>query len=93
MDLGFLINMILGIVGPLIFKPSNAAKYAKYLIKLRDYLLILLPLESFPAFQLNDPLVASLDKGKGLEAGAIDNQAVVVEAKKSGFNWPFIKGR
>jgi hypothetical protein len=86
-SLEFLIQMLLSMIGAYLIKPASAAKYAKWFIRLRNFLNLLFPVETYPVDW----------KGTNIDAGKPDQYAVPVEAvkqaaKEKGFNIPFIKG-
>lgn len=43
-----LIRMLVSMLGEYLIKPKTAAKYAKYFIRARDYLILLFPLDTYP---------------------------------------------
>lgn len=43
-----LIKMLVAILGEYLINPKSAAKYAKYLVRGRDYLNILFPIDKYP---------------------------------------------
>jgi hypothetical protein len=80
----FLMQMILPIIGNFLTKPASAAKYAKWLIRIRNYLNLLFPPEVYPANW----------EGTNINPAKPERYAVPVEAVKSaasnfGFKIPF----
>lgn len=84
-----LIKMIVALIGEYLFKPEKAAKYAKWFLRARDYLLLLFPLDVYPEQGL---LESSSFSGMTREKVAVPIAAVKEAAKSRGFNIPFIKG-
>jgi hypothetical protein len=89
MGLEVLIRMLVSVIGGYLFKPEGAAKYAKWFIIIRNYLLILFPLDQYPE---GDILGNSAMKGVDPKTLAVPVEAVKQESKDRGFNIPFIKG-
>lgn len=89
MGLDVLIRMLVSVIGGYLFKPEGAAKYAKWFILIRNYLLILFPLDLYPE---GDLLGQSALKGVDPKSLAVSPDAVKKESEKRGFNIPFIKG-
>lgn len=85
----FLLEALLGILRGFLFKSSKAAQFAKYLIRARDYLLLLFPVEMYPTNDTDDAVLKSIGP-ENVQPVPID--AVKTAAKKNGFNIPFIKG-
>jgi hypothetical protein len=88
MSLGFIIEMLFTALRGFLRDSRKAAPYAKWLIRSRDYLLLLFPLEDYPQFATDDVALKGLD----VSGIAVPIETVKKEAKKSGFNIPFIKG-
>lgn len=88
MNLGFLIEMLFSVLRGFLRDSKKAAPYAKWLLRIRDYLNLLFPVEDYPAFATEDVALQGLNE----KAVAVPVEAVKKEAKKSGFNIPFIKG-
>ncbi len=86
------ITSLLGFVAQFLMMPTKAAKYAKYLLKLRDWLNILFPVSVYPtggAFDNNNPLG---ELGLSKDKVSVPISAVKEATKTQGFNIPFIKG-
>lgn len=88
MNTSFLFEMLAMALRSFLFKSAKLAAYAKWAIRIRDYLLIFFPLEMYPQNQTDDAALKDID----VEAVAVPIDAVKKEAKKGGFNIPFIKG-
>jgi hypothetical protein len=84
----FILEMVLGSLRSFLFKSSKAAKFAKYLLRIRDYILLLFPLDLYPQNQTEDPLLNA-----GVEVKPVAKADVKKAAKEFGFNLPFVKGR
>lgn len=76
-----IIQLFVGFLGQYIFKPKGAAKYAKWFITSRDYLLLLFPLESFPVGS-GDAHTATIDKN----TAAVSVADVKAAQQTHGFN-------
>lgn len=87
MSIGFILEMLIGVLRGWIFKSEKAAPYAKWLLRIRDYLLLLFPVEMYPEGGTEDPVLAT-----GVDVKPVAKSAVKSAAKASGFNIPFIKG-
>ena len=85
----FILEALIGMLRGWIFKNAKAAQYAKYLIRVRDYILLLFPVEMYPVQGTKDPVLDAMDTD-AIEPVPV--KAVQEAAKKSGFNIPFIKG-
>ncbi len=82
------IEILVTILAGFIMKPKGAAKYAKYLIKARDYLNMLFPEETYPQLDYSKTSIGKADKSDI----AVPLEEVEKAAKREGFNLPFIKG-
>jgi hypothetical protein len=89
MNMKFLIEMLMMMLRGYIFKTEKLAPVSKYLLRIRDYLILFLPLEEFPPFETDDPVFRSIHPE---DVKAIPVEAIVDSGKKEGFNIPFIKG-
>lgn len=72
-----------------LFNSAKLAPYAKWALRIRDYLNLFFPVEDYPANATGDAALKGLDA----ETVAVPVEAVKKEAKKGGFNIPFIKGK
>jgi hypothetical protein len=88
MNVDMIIKMVVAMLGEYLLKPVKAAKYAKWFIRARDYLLLLFPLYIYPEGDYSDTTIGKRDK----EDLAVPPDAVKKAAKDNGFNIPFIKG-
>lgn len=88
MNLSFVIEMLFNILRGFLRDSRKAAPYAKWLIRIRGYLLILFPKEDYPTFSTNDVALSGVDKKRA----AVPVNLVKTEGKKGGFTIPFIKG-
>ena len=88
-SVGFLFEMLFSVLRGFLRDSRKAAPYAKWAIRIRDYLLILFPLEDYPEFQTNDVALKGLDES----AAVVPVALVKTEAKKNAFNIPFLKGK
>ena len=86
MSVEFLIKMMVAILGEYLLVPAKAAKYAKWLIRARDYLNLLFPTSKYPENWDG----VKLDIGK--VDYAVPESAIIKASKDRGFNIPFIKG-
>lgn len=87
----YIISMLVGFLAQFLLMPSKAAKYAKYLLKARDWLNLLFPVELYPkggAFDNGDILPSGMTN----EKVSVPISAVKEAQKSQGFNIPFIKG-
>ncbi len=87
MSISFLIEMLVTVLRGFLFKSEKAAPYAKWLIRSRDYLNLLFPVEMYPENATKD---AALE---AIEVKPVPVTEVKKAAKTGGFNLPFIKGR
>lgn len=82
----WILEMLLSMLRTFLLKSSKAAQYARYLLKARDYLLLLFPTEQYPEFALDDPYLNQITV----------TPVPVAEVKKAGskfgFNIPFVHG-
>lgn len=83
-----LIKLIVSLIGEYLFVPAKAAKYAKWFLRARDYLLILFPLDRYPT----TGLLGTAFEGADVNKLAVPVDAVKTEMTKRDFNIPFIKG-
>lgn len=86
MNISFLIEMLFNVIRGFLFKSEKAAPYAKWLLRIRDYLNLLFPIEIYPHDSTGDAALKT-----------VDVKPVAIEAVKKagsglGFNIPFIKG-
>lgn len=88
MSTQFILEMLLGVLRGFLFKSSKAAQFAKYLLRARDYLLLLFPEAEYPFNQTDDPFLKT-----GVEVKAVAKSDVKKAAKEHKFNLPFVKGR
>ena len=88
MGIGTLIELLFTLLRGFLRDSKKLAPYAKWAIRIRDYLNLFFPLEDYPAFATEDAALKGIDK----ESVAVPVDAVKKEAKKGGFNIPFIKG-
>ncbi len=87
MSIGFLIEMLFNVIRGFLFKSEKAAPYAKWLLRIRDYLNLLFPADTYPENSTNDATL------KAIDVEPVPVEAVKKAAKTGGFNIPFIKGR
>ncbi len=85
MNISFLIEMLFSVIRSFLFKSEKAAPYAKWLLRIRDYLNLLFPIETYPENATDDPALK-------MEVEPVPVSAVKAAAKATGFNIPFIKG-
>jgi hypothetical protein len=71
-----------------LFKSEKLAPYAKWALRIRDYLNLFFPIEDYPANATGDAALKNIDA----EEVAVPVEAVKKAAKSGGFNIPFIKG-
>lgn len=62
MNTEMLIKMLVSILGEYLIKPETAAKYAKYLLRGRDYLNILFPVETYPEGDYSGTSIGRADR-------------------------------
>jgi hypothetical protein len=86
MNASFILEMLIGFLRGWIFKSEKAAPYAKWLLRIRDYLLKLFPVEMYPEGGTGDAVL------EAAKVSPVPVEAVKKAAKSSGFNIPFIKG-
>jgi hypothetical protein len=60
MNIGFLIEMLLSVVRGFLFNSKKAAPYAKWLLRIRDYLMLLFPIEIYPKNATGDPALEQI---------------------------------
>jgi hypothetical protein len=56
-----LIKLLVSLLGEYLIKPETAAKYAKYLLRGRDYLLLLFPVDKYPEGDYKGTTIARRD--------------------------------
>jgi len=83
-SIDFLLQMVLPIIGNFLTKPGSAAKYAKWFIRIRNYLNLLFPVEVYPA----DWSGTTINPAKA-ERYAVPVEAVKDAAKNLGFKITF----
>jgi hypothetical protein len=88
MTLSFIFEMLAAALRGYLFNSAKLAKYAKWGLRIRDYLNIFFPLDTYPPNSTGDAALKNLDT----DALAVPVEAVKKEAKSGGFNLPFIKG-
>lgn len=88
MGIETLIKLMVSLIGEYLFKPKSAAKYAKWFLRMRDYLLLLFPVDVYPT----DHTVI-LGQGMTNEKVAVPIEAVHEAAKSKGFSLPSILGK
>ena len=88
MGVEMMIKMVVAMLGEYLLKPGSAAKYAKWFLRGRDYLLLLFPLETYPT-DYKGTSVENAPKG----STAVPVEAVKAAMKEKGFNIPFVKGK
>lgn len=67
-----LIRYLVATLGEYLIKPKSAAKYAKYLLRGRDYLLLLFPLDIYPLGDYTDTTIAKNREGFAVPKTAVD---------------------
>lgn len=87
MNISFMIEMLLSILRGFLFNTKKAAPYAKWLLRIRDYLLLMFPIEMYPINSTADAALAS-----SVEVTPVPISEVKKAGKGLGFNIPFIKG-
>lgn len=88
-----IITSLMGFIAQFLMMPTKAAKYAKYLLKVRDWLNLLFPVTVYPtggAFDNNNPLGEF--SGMSKDKVSVPLSAVKEATKTQGFNIPFIRG-
>lgn len=83
----FIIEIVVNLLRTFLFSSSKAAAYAKYFLRIRDYLLLLFPLEMYPEGQTNDPVLAA-----GIDVQPVTEDDIKKATRDYGFNLPFIRG-
>lgn len=91
MNLSFIFEMLFMALRGYLRDSKKLAPYAKWAIRIRDYLLLFFPVEIYPVNATADVAIVTLtvDDVKDL---AVPIEAVKKEAKKLKFNLPFLKG-
>lgn len=87
-SISFLFEMLFNLLRGYLFNSAKLAPVAKWALRIRDYLNLFFPLETYPPNATGDVALKNLDP----ETVAVPVEAVKKEAQKSGFNIPFIKG-
>jgi hypothetical protein len=82
----FIFEMLISTLRSYLFKTEKIAKYAKYALRARDYLLAFFPLETYPVGGTGDALLENAN------VKPVPLPAVKEAAKTGGFNIPFIRG-
>lgn len=85
MGVEVLIKLLVSLIGSYVFKPGSAAKYAKWFLQIRDYLLLLFPVETYPE---NANIIAGMSKDKV----AVPIDAVKAATKSHGFDLSHLFG-
>lgn len=92
---GLLLNQLIGLLSGFMLMPSGAQKYVKYLIRARDYLLILVPLAIYPPGSYDEirardvstlaiPRAIPLDGGATVQSGGRKGGRMETRPKKTG---------
>jgi hypothetical protein len=84
----FILEMLIGVLRGFLLNNKKAAQFAKYLLRARDYILLLFPLEMYPEGKTDDPMLKA-----GVDVKPVELKEVKKASKEFGFNLPFIKGR
>lgn len=85
MGIGFVIEMLLSILRGFLFSSKKAAPYAKWLLRIRDYLLLLFPVATYPQNATADPALSS-----GVAVTPVPVEEVKKAASTNGFSLPNI---
>ena len=80
----FILQMIQPIIGNLLTKPGSAVKYMKWIIRIRNYALLLFPLDVYPV----DWTGTTIDADNA-EKYQVPVEAAKQAAKKQGFQITF----
>lgn len=82
----FIIKFIVTLVGEYLLRPASGAKYLKWFITLRNYLLLLVPIELYPIEENTIP--EALRSESARMQLAIPFEAAEAAAKEHGFKLP-----
>lgn len=85
MGLSYILEMLMMVVRGFLANSKKAAPYAKWLIRIRDYLLILFPQEMYPSWATEDVAL------QNTKPQAVPIDSVKKAAKELGFSLPFLK--
>lgn len=88
MGLGTIIEMLMMLLRGYLLKSEKLAPFTKWLLRIRDYLNLLFPIDTYPEDATGD---VYLERVKD-DIVPVPISAVKTAAKKEGFNIPFIKG-
>lgn len=81
MGIELMIQLFVSLLAGYLFKPASAAKYAKWFLKIRDYLLLLFPVSVYPPD--HTPVIG---QGMTEEKVAVPISAVKEASAKHGFS-------
>jgi hypothetical protein len=87
----FVFQTLVGLLRGWLFQSAKLAEYAKWALRIRDYMLLFFPLEMYPVGGTDDPALKAANDGL-IEVAPVPIKEVEKAAKKKGFNIPFIKG-
>jgi hypothetical protein len=87
MNASFIFEMAVGILRGFLTNSAKAAQYAKWLLRIRDYLLLLFPVDTYPQNETADSILNAIKKVKPVPVEAVKSASA-----QNGFNIPFIKG-
>jgi hypothetical protein len=80
----FLIRTLVSLLGEYLLNPISAAPYKKYLLRGRDYLNLLLPVERFPPDYGAANITGDLDRFALPDPKAADGDAAKTGGKRGG---------
>lgn len=86
MSIEILLQLLLPMIGALLIKPKSAAKFAKWLIRIRNYLNLLFPVTVYPEDWTGTNITPS-------EAYAVPVSAVKDAMKEKGFSVKIADGK
>ena len=86
MGLSFIIEMVMTIIRGFLTNSTKVAPYAKWLLRIRDYLTLLFPIDTYPAMSTEDLTL------QNVKVTPVPVSAVKAAGTKFGFNIPFIHG-
>lgn len=86
MGISFLIEMLFNIIRGFLIDSKKAAPYTKWLLRIRDYLMLLFPVTMYPSNATGDKAI------DGIKVVPVAKQLVAAAAKENGFDLKSILG-
>ncbi len=86
MSISLIIELVFNIIRGFLFNSTKAAPYAKWLLRIRDYLNLLFPADTYPANKAADTALTAVT----IKPVAVED--VKKAGSKGGWSIPFIHG-